>query len=82
MTNTKTLMLAAFAALSLGVGAANAQGLMPGGYQAPYLGAPTRTAPARVNRGIDAGSSDIFQMHSRAIHSTPVPLGVPGGGNG
>jgi hypothetical protein len=82
MTFGKTLMLAAVAALSLGAGAASAQNLSPGGYEAPYAGARNSTAPAKINAGADAGSSDVMPTHSTVNHVAPVPVGVPNGGNG
>lgn len=60
MTTTKTLFLAAFAALSLGVGAAQAQSLAPSSAEGTYY--QNQTAPANVNRGsaqVQAGSSDV-----------------------
>jgi hypothetical protein len=78
MSFAKTLMLAAVAAVSLGAGAASAQNLSPGGYQAPYAGARNSAAPAMIN----AGSSDVMPTHSTVNRAAPVPAGVPNGGNG
>jgi hypothetical protein len=57
MTTTKTLLLAGFAALSLGVGAAQAQSLVPSSNEGAFF--RTQPAPAAENRDIQSGSSDL-----------------------
>jgi opacity protein-like surface antigen len=60
MTNTKTLMLAAIAALSLGAAAANAQSLTPSAGEAAQFNA--RPAQPQVSVGkaqVQSGSSDM-----------------------
>jgi hypothetical protein len=78
----KSLILAAFAALSLSAGAAMAQD-GPSGPARDYQATKTlRWLSQQRSVGVDAGSSDIIPMHTGVIHTTPVPVGVPGGGNG
>jgi hypothetical protein len=57
MTTTKTLLLAGFAALSLGVGAAQAQSLVPSSNEGAFF--RTQPAPGAVNQRVQSGSSDI-----------------------
>ena len=59
MTNTKTLLLAGFAALSLGVSAAQAQSLVPSSGEGSFFGGQTRAPAVTVNRGVQSGSSDV-----------------------
>jgi hypothetical protein len=59
MTTTKTLLLAGFAALSLGVGAAQAQSLVPGSGEGNFFGSQNRTPAATSNRDVQSGSSDV-----------------------
>ena len=73
MTTTKTLMLAAFAALSLGVGTAMAQEHEGGGpsytdidYWAPSTIA-ARQAQATGAGQVQAGSSDVTTTRSKAV---------------
>jgi hypothetical protein len=76
----RSLILAAFAALSLTAGVAMAQD-GPSGPARDYQAKKTlQWLSQRSSTGIDAGSSDVVPM--RSIHVTPVPVGVPGGGNG
>jgi len=60
MINTKTLMLATVAALSLGAGAANAQSLTPGAGQARFFNTwpPSNPAPAAKGQ-VQSGASDM-----------------------
>lgn len=76
MTHSKTLMLAAAAALSLGVGTAIAQESADGAFFLNQTPAPT-TAPAKAApmMGPQAGSSDVDQ-NQRAPQ--PVLLGQDG----
>lgn len=60
MNTMKTLLLAGFAALSLGVGAANAQSMVPSATEGAYFSAPAKAAtPAANANGVQAGSSDV-----------------------
>jgi hypothetical protein len=59
MTTTKTLLLAGFAALSLGVSAAQAQSLVPSSGEGSFFGNQNRTPAATANRGVPSGSSDV-----------------------
>lgn len=72
MKTTKTLMLAAVAALTLGVGSAMAQGEMPSAGEAGYFSGQHQAAPQAVNNGqVQSGSSDVTPMPSGA---TRAPL--------
>jgi hypothetical protein len=78
----KSLILAAVAALSLSAGAAFAQD-GPAGPAKDYQATKAlQWLSQRRGVGVDAGSSDITPTHAGTIHITPVPVGVPGGGNG
>jgi hypothetical protein len=62
MTIMKTLTLAAFTALSLGVASAYAQSLTPSDSEAAYFGAHNSAATTSTNRNasqIQSGSSDL-----------------------
>jgi hypothetical protein len=64
MNTMKTLLLAGFAALSLGVGAANAQSLVPSATEGAFFSAPAKavTPPVHANanpNGVQSGSSDV-----------------------
>jgi hypothetical protein len=91
MMTTKTFVLAAFATFSL-AGAVMAQdgGVGPAqDYQAAKI-----LAARQAQLGlVQSGSSDVssarggiwigsFHMLSGGVHTNPVPVGVPGGGNG
>jgi hypothetical protein len=90
MNTTKTLMLAGFAALSLGVGTAMAQdgggGSFPDYQSTAYKAArdaavkTVRQAPA--NATVQSGSSDTDPMESGANHSATFILdhGLAGAG--
>lgn len=75
MTTTKTFMLAALTALSLGVGAAEAQNLAPSSTEGAYFSGQRHAVPAIGNRsGVQAqsGSSDVEPMRAPAIgHTLP-----------
>jgi hypothetical protein len=58
MNTAKTLLLAGFAALSLGVGAASAQSLVPSATEGAYYSAPAKAATPRTNQ-VQSGSSDV-----------------------
>jgi hypothetical protein len=60
MINTKTLMLATFAALSLGAGAAYAQNLTPSSGEANFLNTwpPSNPTPAAKGQ-VESGASDL-----------------------
>jgi hypothetical protein len=66
MTNTKTLMLAALTALTLGVGTAMAQSEVPAG-AGNWIGGP-QVAPRILNQ-VQSGSSDVER--SGAGHVLP-----------
>jgi hypothetical protein len=64
MNTMKTLLLAGFAALSLGVGAANAQSLVPSATEGAFFSAPAKAATPQVHtnanaNGVQSGSSDV-----------------------
>jgi hypothetical protein len=75
MTTTKTFMLAALTALSLGVGAAEAQNLAPSSTEGAYFSGQAHAAPVTGNRGsvrVPSGSSDVEPMRAPAIgHTLP-----------
>jgi hypothetical protein len=58
MNTTKTLLLAGFAALSLGVGVASAQNLAPSAREGSFFSAPRQTTTLPAN-GVQSGSSDV-----------------------
>lgn len=75
--NTKTLMLAAVTALSLGVGTAMAQSEVPSAPEATYFSGHRQAAPATINTWagqVQSGSSDVesarFGAGSQAL---PLP---------
>jgi hypothetical protein len=72
MKITKSLMLAGFAALSIGVGSAMAQSETPsmstGDYWSAKAAAAQRAAGANVNQ---SGSPDVDTMRSGATKSDP-----------
>jgi hypothetical protein len=73
MTTTKTFMLAALTALSLGVGAAEAQNLAPSSTQGAYFSGHARAALATGNRDgvrVPSGSSDAKPMRVPATSHT------------
>ena len=79
MSNTKTLMLAAVAALSLGVGSAMAQESADGAFFLNQSPAPAQAAPARHQAMPQAGSSDVDQ--SRApLYLQQTLIGQDGNG--
>jgi hypothetical protein len=76
MTNMKTLMLAALATLSLGVGSAMAQ---EGGPSMPTMDfwtanviAAQQAAAANVHQSVQAGSSDTDTVHVGTGGGAPV----------
>jgi hypothetical protein len=72
MNTTKTLLLAGFAALSLGVGAAQAQSLVPGSVQGSFYGSQNRAPAATVSRDAQSGSSDV--TNDGGIHDATTIL--------
>ena len=80
MTNMKTLMLAAVAALSLGVGTAMAQESADGAFllQQPWAGSAAAKHQA-VQAQPQAGSSDVDQTRAPAY---PQQTLIGGDGNG
>jgi hypothetical protein len=59
MTTMKTMLLAGFAVLSLGVGAANAQSLVPGSGEGNWYGGQNRAPATTPNRDVQSGASDV-----------------------
>ena len=83
MTITKTLMLGALAALSLGIASANAQSLTPSSVQAAYFAAEhqTNATHGTVSTPTDAmqsGSPDIERSQPAIRMDTNLTAG--GGG--
>jgi hypothetical protein len=83
MNTTKTLMLAAFAALSVGAGTAMAQ---EGGLSVPaasFYRAPqvTATQPTNPNQ-VQSGTSDVEPKPLLAPWQNPAFWGGVGGSNG
>lgn len=72
MTTTKTLLLAGFAALSLGVGAAQAQSLVPSADQGVFY--RMQPAPAAANQNVQSGSSDINRNLTGGDHDAETIL--------
>jgi hypothetical protein len=74
MKSTRMLMLAAVAALTLGTGAAMAQGLTPSGAEGAYYSQQRQNAP-RVQNGwagpVQSGSSDVGAAGSGQSHIVP-----------
>jgi hypothetical protein len=62
MKTMKTLALAGFAALSLGVGVANAQSLAPSSGEGAYFSGQGRIAPAPLNQGAAAEQQSTVQF--------------------
>jgi len=80
MKITKTLMLAGFAALSLGVGSAMAQNLSPSSAEAAYFQGQNNAAP--VSRGpalVQSGSSDVERAPAidHSLPFSPYDYGTP-----
>lgn len=69
MRKSSFLMLAGLAAISLGVGAANAQSLTPSSAEGAYWAAQSRITSDRAISQDQAGSSDVEQRPSGANHS-------------
>jgi hypothetical protein len=76
MNTSKTLMLAAVTALTLGVGAAMAQSEVPSGAEGAHLSQQRRAAPktannlwGRIEGRVQAGASDI--EHAHVGHALP-----------
>ncbi len=73
MRTMKTLMLAGFAAVSLGVVTANAQSLVPSsGEGAWYNSQQQQTSPATINRGASVVPNQTVQYGS-SDEGTVVP---------
>jgi hypothetical protein len=70
MKTTNLLMLAGLAAMTLGVGAANAQNLVPSSVGS-YWTTHALAAPTRVDRQIPSGASDRDQTQS-SRGATPI----------
>ena len=67
MNTMKTLMLAAATVLSIGTGAAVAQGEMPSSAEGAYFSQPHQAAPQTSSIETDrvqSGSSDVAPTHS------------------
>jgi hypothetical protein len=64
MKTMTTLMLAGFAALSLGVGVANAQNLAPSAAEGAYFAGQRQSTTVLNNRGAMAGRSETSQYGS------------------
>lgn len=68
MKSTKTLMLAAVAALSLGVGTAMAQSEVPSAAEGAYFSGQHKAAPQAMTDGsaqVPSGSSDVDTSRSQ-----------------
>jgi hypothetical protein len=72
MNTMKTLMLAAATVLSIGTGAAMAQGEMPSSAEGAYFSQPHQAAPQTNNDAdrLQSGSSDVAPAHPGA---TQIP---------
>jgi len=80
MKTTRTLMLAAITALSLGVGTAMAQSEVPSAIEGDYFSGQRQAAPPVTNHGsrqVQSGSSDAVPMHSGATQ-IPSAQNLPG----
>jgi hypothetical protein len=81
MNTMKTLMLAGFAAVTIGAGVANAQSLTPSAGEGAYYQNQGKTAPAQFNRGANAGQSGAVQFgSSEAAAPAPIDSDTVGGG--
>jgi hypothetical protein len=81
MNTSKTLALAAVAALSLGIGAAMAQSVTTTTNQQ----APAATQQTAPNTAVQSGSSDVYSPLKTWIDESGAPTDSPyytGGGNG
>ena len=74
MKSTKTLMIAAAAALTIGTGAAMAQSQVPSRNEGTYYSQP----PTVTNSQIQAGSSDVETGYRVALNSDDTTLANPG----
>jgi hypothetical protein len=85
MNTTKTLMLAAAAALTLGAGSAFAQ-YGPGGYSTDYQAARTAQSQLAQPGQVQSGSSDVNSAAGSSqlgfIHATPDRGNATVGGDG
>jgi hypothetical protein len=74
MTMTKTLMLAAVTALTLGAGAAQAQSLGPSSAEGAYYTGQSRVTPATRGNGTaqwQSGASDVPVQAPAIGHTLP-----------
>ena len=74
MRITKTFMLAAVTALTLGVGAAEAQSLAPSSAEGAYFSGQSRVTPATHANGatqLQSGSSDVPMQAPAIGHTVP-----------
>jgi hypothetical protein len=74
MNTTKTLMLAALTALSLGAGTAMAQSEVPSAPEATYFSGQRQVAPATINTWSDqvqSGASDVEPARIGAGNQAP-----------
>jgi hypothetical protein len=76
MNTTKTLMLAAVAALTLGLGTAMAQSEVPSAAEATFFSGQHQAAPKVVNDG--AGSSDVETRGGAPVNFDYSTLANPG----
>jgi hypothetical protein len=76
MNSTKTFMLAAVTALTLGVGTAMAQSEVPSAAQATYFSGRHQAVPRMINGG--AGASDLDWQHVGPAHFDYTTLANPG----
>jgi uncharacterized lipoprotein YajG len=74
MTSTKTLMIAAAAALTIGTGVAMAQSQVPSSNEGTYYSQP----PTVTNSQVQAGSSDVETGYRVALNSDDATLANPG----
>ncbi len=63
MTHLKTLMIAAAAAFTVGIGAAQAQSMVPSSDEGAFYSAPKTTSTTITSEyTVPSGSSDVNQM--------------------
>ena len=75
----KTLMLAGFGALSLGVGLANAQSLVPSPAEGSYYSGQRPAMPVPANRGAAVTPDQTVQFGGSDQVGPSTVFGGPGG---
>jgi len=80
MKTMKSLMLAGFAVVSLGVGLANAQGLTPSAAEGAYYSGKGQTPAMNLNRGASVQNSTVQYGSSDQPAAVPFDTNATEGG--